>query len=251
MTVIAAALGTDEEIQEIADREEEQTGLFTETKVVTTDPDTAGLFFQRLSGVISKLVLMDIVYCFLSEEKGIEKTLLGFVRLLLTKGEGAASNYSDPNVLKVRRLSDKVSHEIERLHGFIRFRKLRSGVFYAVVEPDYNIIQFLAPHFTARFADQAWLIHDRKRGTGIYYDGNNCRFLPSLSVLPELISASSPYSPDSKQQASDLFDEQESRYQEIWNLYFQEIAIAERKNERAQKQRMPVRYWRYLVEKIE
>ena len=43
----------------------------------------------------------------------------------------------------------------------------------------------------------------------------------------------------------------EKEIQEIWKKYFKHIAIKERKNSKLQKSFMPVRYWKYLVEKEE
>jgi probable DNA metabolism protein len=151
-------------------------------------------------------------------------------------------------VFKIHRVSEQVNHEIQRLHGFVRFRRLTDGVYYAAIEPDYNVVRLLASHFTARFNDQQWLIHDLKRDTGIYYDGAICRFLPEVCINPETVTASSPFT-TSKATAS--LAPKESAYQSIWNQYFQAIAIPERTNPRAQRQRMPQRYWKHLVEQVE
>lgn len=235
-----------EEVNSISAEEELQLDLFSENLRVETDELRADEFFQILRREFSELVVQDLGYCFLSEIPGMEKVMADYVRLLLMKGEGISGNFAEPVVLKIRRTCGLVSHEIGRLHGFIRFRKLKNEVYYAPIAPDHNIVQLLAPHFKDRFADQKWLIHDTKRNSGIYYDLKRCRFIPVVENAPQLQSAGGP---ETGREEPGCFDPEELDYQEIWDQYFREIAIAERRNPRLQRQRMPVRYWRYLVEK--
>jgi probable DNA metabolism protein len=42
---------------------------------------------------------------------------------------------------------------------------------------------------------------------------------------------------------------EEAEFQILWKEYFNNITITERKNPRLQKQYMPVRYWKHLIEK--
>ena len=37
-------------------------------------------------------------------------------------------------------------------------------------------------------------------------------------------------------------------YEELWKEYFNNMAIESRKNPKAQKRSMPVRYWKHLTE---
>lgn len=248
LTLIAGVIDNPGKVNNISSSEAAQPDLFTETRMVETDPLAASRFFKTLTAEFSRTILLDIVFCYLSEETGIEKTILDYIRLLLDKGWKVAHNYTDGTIFRIRRVRDKVAHEIDRLHGFVRFRKLRGGVYYAPVEPDHNVVGYLAPHFKARFAGQKWLIHDRKRQTGIFYDGNRCIYLPQVEISPAILAASRPFSTGL---AESEFDPEEAFYQELWNNYFREIAIAERRNKRLQRQRMPARYWRYLVEEVE
>ncbi|MDR2407664.1 MAG: DUF4130 domain-containing protein, partial [Bacteroidales bacterium] len=49
--------------------------------------------------------------------------------------------------------------------------------------------------------------------------------------------------------ARDKYAAQESRYQELWKTFWRAVAIQERKNPKLQRQFMPKRYWKYLIEK--
>ncbi|MCL6589284.1 MAG: TIGR03915 family putative DNA repair protein [Firmicutes bacterium] len=244
LTVFSLMTERGEAVNRISAEEGIQPDLFSETVRVETDAQRADEFFQTLRRKFSQPVIEDLGYCFLAEIQGMEKVMADYVRLLLDKGEAISGNFTEPVVFKIRRTCTQVSHEIGRLQGFIRFRKLKNQVYYAPIAPDHNVVQLLAPHFKDRFADQKWLIHDTKRNSGIYYDLERCRFIPAVENAPRLETQDA----GAMGEEPGIFDPEELDYQEIWDQYFQEIAIAERRNPKLQKQRMPVRYWRYLVE---
>jgi probable DNA metabolism protein len=249
LTVVAEALNSSEEVNGItAAGASIQPDLFTEMREIAAEPGVAFRLMKRLRTEAPRPALLDIGYCFLSEEPGIELAIFSYIRLIFTKGGKTLGNFADPTVLRIRRTSDRVTCEIHRLHGFIRFRKLAGGFYYSPIEPDHNVVQFLAPHFTARFADQRWLIHDLKRNTGIYYDGERCRFLPRVEIDQGIQEESGVYG--SGRGPARMLEADEMDYQKLWDEYFRRIAITERRNPRAQRQRMPARYWRYLVEDV-
>jgi probable DNA metabolism protein len=247
LTVIAGVNDCHGDVCDIS-AAEIQPDLFTEIQEVTTDHAVASRFLESIAQRISRSVLLDIGYCFLSEEPGIEKVIFEYLRLLFAQGERVTRNFANSSVFKIQRTCEKVTHEMERMNGFIRFRKLSQGIYYAPIAPDHNVIQLIAPHFKARFSDQLWLIHDTTRNTGIYYDGQQCRFIPWIEMSDEIIAASTPFV---AREELAVYDQRELDYQKIWNQYFQNIAIPERQNKRQQRQRMPERYWRYLVENVE
>ena len=68
-----------------------------------------------------------------------------------------------------------------------------------------------------------------------------------MEMSAEISSVSTPF--EVREELS-VYDEAEMDYQKIWDQYFQHIAIPERLNKRQQRQRMPERYWKYLVENV-
>lgn len=219
--------------------------LFTKGEVIISDPVLANQLLTTLTRKLLRPALWDLYFCFLAEEDGVEMLILDFVQKALLRGSQVAQNYSDFTVLEIRKISDRVSYEIHRLHGFVRFRKMKDGIFYAPIEPDYNILSLLAPHFSARFADQQWLIHDLKRQKGIYYNGIQCSLVQWVEVNPEAFTI-----PERYLSGNSLFSENEPVFQELWNDYFQAVTIRERTNKKLQRQHMPQRYWKYLIEQV-
>ena len=93
-------------------------------------------------------------------------------------------------------------------------------------------------NFTDRFADQRWLIYDRRRDCGYYYDGHTARCV-TLEDDRGMIA---------DKLADEWLAEDERQFQLLWKNYFRALAIPQRINERQQRRMMPRRYWKHLTE---
>jgi probable DNA metabolism protein len=171
-----------------------------------------------------------MLWAFLSEKRGIEGHILDFIRFALKNGKGSGNLLSEDEVMRVYSAAQQVRRECHRFKGFIRFEEIKPGMFYSGIEPDYNIIMLLAPHFKQRLSSQDWIIHDKKRNTAVFYDGSKC-------LYREVISFEMP--DDSKE---------ENEYKAMWLKYFQAMGIKERKNPHLQRQFVPVKYRKNMIE---
>ncbi len=210
--------------------------LFQDGENIKTDVQKADRVFNGIKEKVGKLALRNVIYAFASELKDIEITLYEYICLGFQHKKKIYHLFKNKWVEQIIKTCEKVSKEVHRLKGLLRFKKLNTTVFYAPLMPDYNIIQFLAPHFKNRMSDQYWVIHDLKRDKAVYYDTKNWEV---LNLEPGEIN---------KIEDKDLSDD-EKHYQELWKTYFKNIAIKERKNLKQQKQFMPQRYWQNLIEK--
>ncbi len=57
------------------------------------------------------------------------------------------------------------------------FELLQDEMYFAKIEPDFNVLPLIQKHFKDRYADQKWMIFDLKRNFGIIYDLKNAEFL--------------------------------------------------------------------------
>ena len=176
---------------------------------------------------------------FLSGLPSIENTLLSYAQYAFDTDKNIEKDFSHPAVLTVFQTSKKVHREKHRMEAFVRFQETADHLFYAIVEPDYNVLPLITDHFKDRFADQQWLIWDAKRKYGIHYD------LEKVSTVEMSFS-------DKVQSGKDIsmvYDEKETLYQQLWQQYFKSVNIPARKNTKLHLQHMPSRYWKYLPEK--
>jgi probable DNA metabolism protein len=55
------------------------------------------------------------------------------------------------------------------MKAFIRFKKATDGMYFAIIDPDFNVLPLIFRFFKNRYADQRWLIYDVKRNYGLMY----------------------------------------------------------------------------------
>lgn len=126
------------------------------------------------------------------------------------------------------------------MEAFARFQRTADDLYYAGIEPDFNVIPLLSKHFEERYADQNWLIYDLKRKYGIYYNQQKVEEI-TLDFSEGLQAAST---------VKEIFHDGEMLYQELWKDYFKHVNIPARKNIKLHLQHVPRRYWKYLTEKM-
>jgi probable DNA metabolism protein len=209
-----------------------QVGLFCNVAEVETEADKSGLFLEKIEKEISLHALRNVHHAFLAETAGIEMAIYRYLALGRREGRRLDGMLANDNVLPVHQAARRVKSEAYRMKGFVRFREVRQGLFYAPLGPDYRILSLIAPHFAARFSDQNWVIHDVGRREGIIHDGSRRQW-----VIIEMDLVHDPYYTD-----NELF------FSELWQRYFARSAIAARLNPKLQKSRLPLKHRKYLVE---
>lgn len=217
---------------------------------VVTERETALRFREWFVAEVSRKAFATLRYAFHSEAAGVEDLLRRYVVVGLRHGRRMQRMLAREPVSSVCRLSRKVAHEAHRFTGFVRFREVSwpageelEGVqgqttdrpavslLYARIEPEADILPFIAPHFRERLNDRPWMIHDLRRSSLVLCDQGTWRLVrgvslacpPGLTVDEELCSS-------------------------LWRSYFQHMTIPERHNPRLQQNLVPLRFRAHLVE---
>jgi probable DNA metabolism protein len=176
---------------------------------------------------------------YLSEDAATFRHLFEFACYVFDNPDGVAQNYGHPAVMAISKMDKSVNREKHRMKAFIRFRETADGIFYAAVEPDYNVLPLIITFFKNRYADQKWIIYDLRRHYGLYYDLDKVEAI-TMEHQPEIRLASAK---------SDLLHGKEQLYALLWNDYFRSTNIPARKNMKLHIQHVPKRYWKFLTEK--
>ena len=212
--------------------------VFGQDHMVETNADKALRVWKGLLKYTSKEAAESLYYSWLSELPNIEKHLLQYIQYVFAKKQSVDADFSHAAVLKIAQTTKKVHREGHRMEAFVRFQLTKDNLYYAMVEPDFNVLPLLVDHFKNRYADQRWLIYDCKRRYGIYYD------LETVNTVELSLSD------DVKQSGIQMaLAEDEPVYQALWKNYFQSVNIKARKNTKLHLLHMPKRYWKYLPEK--
>ncbi len=216
-----------------------QDSLFGNTSIIDTDEVKASRVWKGLQQRISPKAASHLYKAFLSELKGMEDQLLSYVQYAFSKKGAVEYDYSHPAVLFVNDTAHKVHREKHRMEAFVRFQRTKDHLYYAIIDPDFNVLPLVQKHFERRYADQQWMIYDVRRKYGLYYD------LQQVSTVEVNFSEDAP---GGKHLAA-IHDEKEPLYQQLWQQYFDSINIKARKNTKLHIRHMPLRYWKYLPEK--
>lgn len=208
-----------------------QEALLDQTVWIETDVEKSVKVNDAILKKLSKDILEHVLYAWLSEDASAGTVVYTFLRHAFKAGPACIGHESHPAVNALLRLSRAVTRESHRLLGLVRFMELDSSIFYSRFEPDFNVLMILAAHFANRLGDQIWVLHDAKRGLAAFYNRSSWHIAEVPMPVDMVLHAD------------------ETQMQEYWQEYFRRIAIVERNNPNLQRQMMPKKYWKYLVEK--
>ena len=131
-------------------------------------------------------------------------------------------------VMRVKLYNRNIGTEVNKSMSFTRFEETESGVLYADMSPEHDVLAIVADFFTERLLGERWIIHDLRRGKAAVFDGAN------------LVITDAPV----KSARSKTFD----IYQDLWKAFYDTIAIKERINPKLHRQFSPKRYWKHMTE---
>ncbi len=219
--------------------------LISGATTIITDDEQAQKVLKKLNKLLGRSGMRQILWGFLSEKDNIGTTLFHIVKYAIDYPKrNILEDLGHLDVLELAQTVKSVHREKHRMEAFVRFEHTTDDIYFARIEPDFNVLPIIGEHFRQRYQDQHWAIYDLARGYGIYYDKSGSTpsrpaELQTITDLDEAVlrSPASIHSPD------------EQRYQKFWQGYFTNVNIKERKNTRLHKQHMPQRYWKYLSEK--
>ena len=224
-------------------------------------------FYAAMHAEMSELPIRAEIYRYIEKvkkaagnaENTIEGRTAGKTATARAAAEAAANDRGDPDVLVVLKAAQKVTTEIHRIMGFLRFSPDKNGVYRALCSPDYCILPALSGHFTLRFGDVPWAIIDEKRQICLYKSAEEKAVMIDLEAYLTLSAGSgggygehdgerqgsnSYIGQDSERQGNDRHD----AWEELWKLYHRSVNNEGRKNLKLQRQLIPERYQKYLVE---
>jgi len=216
-----------------------QPDAFAIHQTVHTDAVKANRVWKGLQKRLSPSGLLHVFSVYLSEQSDRESLLLAYFRLVFASPVSVEENYSSPVVLQVAQIGRQLHREKHRFEAFVRFVQLKDGLFFATIDPDFNVLPLITPHFTDRYADQEWIIYDTRRRYGMHYNRQGVREV-RFEFLPDSI-------PDLKE--TEQYDAEEALSQQLWKVYFQHVNIPARRNLKLHRKHVPARYWKYLTEK--
>lgn len=218
-----------------------QTSLLDEIIEVATDPEIARRVLRGIDGASDGQAGRLCLLLFLSEFEDANLLVWRLIRKLMqAKNADFLKNYADADVLRAVHIRKMMGREVHRMHAFVRFQKALDGAYYALIDPDFDVVPLLDDHFVRRFADMRWRIFDVRRHYGIACDGGSVQLINSLDGIIDPVRA---------QLDGNCLDAEEQAFQGLWQIYFDAVNIQSRNNRKHHLRQLPQRYWKYLPEK--
>ena len=205
--------------------------LDCKVKTIKTDYEHS----KRVINCIYKLAginaLNDIRYAFRSGDEQKENKIFNYVCKIVNEKRNIANKFSDQVVMDFYDTIKKVGNEVHRFKGFIRFNECASGIYYAHFSPDNDIVDLLLPHFMVRFKNLPFVLHDVKRNIVAMYCNGESKVIQAAQTLYVQLS------------------NDELEFQNLWQTYYDNISIPERKNIKLMNSFLPIKYHAHLTEK--
>ena len=203
--------------------------LFSNVKKKTLSRDKS--FAYKLIK-ISKRFYQVVYDVYLSEYENKELIIYYFILNGLKYGDKIMYLRKLKCVNEALNISNYVHREAHKLKGFIRFRKLKTNFFLAYISPTNNVLEYVSNHFKKRLANESWLIYDVKRDLLSIYTNNKYIIVKVEDLEKNVFN----------------FADDEKDFSELWQTFYETIAIKERENKRCQMNFMPKKYWPYMIE---
>ncbi len=198
------------------------------TVPVAADRERAARVEKRLTE-LDKNCMHDLFYLLRSGEAQREQIAFRYLKFLAKQGRPVREMLAEAAVTDAMECIRRVTFEIHRLHGFVRFLESESGALYAPLSPDHDVVDLLVPHFRARLPGYPFVLHDVSRKKAAVYDGKHV-FVAPLDRAEIVLSAD------------------EAEWQSLWRRYYQSVNIPSRERLKQMKGYMPVRYWKFMPE---
>ncbi len=213
----------------ITSQSDVQMGLGYELVEVITDGQKSERVRRKLN-LLDCNAVNDIKLILRSCDPLKENAAFAYIKLIINHGGAVRNMQADPRVLEATDIISRVTYELHRMKGFLRFMENAQGVLYAPYSPDNDITDMLSVHFAERLGGQKFVIHDVKRKIAALYDGEQI-------VMTRV------------ENAEIYLSEYERYFEDLWKQYYKSVNILSRPHEKQMKGYMPVRYWKFLPEK--
>lgn len=158
-------------ISDIISKENGQRLLFSNAVCLKTDEKSARNVWQAIQKKNYEAA-KSIYFAFLSESQDIEMLLYQYIRFLVSKHTDSDHYIGNNSINKIKLLAGLVGREKKRMESQVCLEQIYPDLQIAYIEPEFNVLPLITKHFRSGQNSCPWIIFDRKRKYGIYYDGS-------------------------------------------------------------------------------
>lgn len=203
-----------------------QQNLFSEPRMLPKDMNRFEKFSDFLVCHFGSEAYEMLYHLYLYGKPFSPSLMASWLLCLKKHGPSYLNNHADPIMHQALRMSRKVTFEVHRFLGILRFKQYK-GYLISQISPDHRILTLLAQHFADRLKHERFMIIDERHQEALHYQ-EGCLHFRQLAQIPHL----------------KITDDVAA----LWQVYFEHIAISERKNKALQQNFIPLRYRKHMTE---
>lgn len=203
-----------------------QPGFFAEYIHVEPDPGKARKVTRSIRQKISEDAYATVYFATLYQEDLLNE-IYQYLRIGFRVGPAIREMLTEPVVMKLMQARRNVGNEISAVKEFTRFDEV-SGVLVSHMEPKNNVLYLGSTHFADRMPSENWMMIDDVRRLAVIHPKDTQMYIQYLE----------------EEEWNRLKETENKRdiYRNLWETFFEAIAIEERKNPTCQRNHFPL--WR-------
>lgn len=209
--------------------------LFANYTEVQTDYEKSEKVDRTIAAKFGSISYSYLWYALYSREKERGNAIYHTIARGLAKAyQGELVNYlQDPYVLAVSKMRQNVWCEAHHYMGFVRFQEFNNGILYSEIEPKNHVLPIIAEHFADRFPKENFMIRDKGRDLYIVHEaGKEVVFHQEVGMNI----------------TEEMYSLEEKEIQELFRIFHRTIAIKERTNPELQRQLLPLRFRKNMID---
>ncbi len=212
----------------------EEYTLFDEYIHVESDSAKADSVEEAVAKKISPVVLHELAYASMAYEDDVLDNIYRVMILGFHFGPNVLDMLQYRDVERNREIRLRLGREADRFLEIVRFHEIEKSLYVAHIEPKSRIITAIAPHFKDRMPSEHWMIVDDVHKEAIVHPKNSDYYLRLLT--------------DEELENLKKTEEINDKYTDLWQIFFDTIAIKERTNPRCQLNHFPIWARKHAVE---
>lgn len=215
--------------------------LFATYREIKPDVDSANKVLHSILDKIGSEVWQNVIEAAYSAESDKAEVIYRYLIRGYAMGGRVVHFLSDPYVSRMFAIVRGMRNEVNRWKEFLRFQIQENGLLSAVIEPKASVVTFIMPHFADRLPIEDFIIYDKTHDQAGIHRKQQGWFLAGQvrEEYPQYVGM------------LEMAGEEEKQMQELWMIFVDTIAIEERKNQKLQRQHMPLWCRKHMTEALD
>lgn len=212
----------------------EQYTLFDEYIHVDPDEGKTQSVIDAVCNKISPYVYRELAYVSMAYEEDVLDNMYRIMLLGFNKGPNVLEMMQYKEVMRNREIRRRLGMESCHFKEFVRFHEVNKSVYVAHVEPKSKIIVTLGHAFADRMPSENWMIVDDTHREAVIHPADRPYYFRKLEEdeLKQML----------------LTEKYNDTYTDLWQVFFDSVAIKERENYRCQRNLFPIWTRKHVVE---